>query len=159
MANPDNPSGFQVVRSRTGIADMVKGTTASNVTLADGDFIIMLTTGLISIALATSASLHGLCAKPVTGAAGVQKEVWYYPATDALEFEGQCSGTMAQTDIGELVDIEGTTGIMEVNEDSNTYGVLKVTGLGNGLKNAVGANARVRVVVAKSSYTGKNGTL
>lgn len=155
MANVDNPSGFVVARSNSVVVPMVKGTTASNVTLADGDLVIMLTTGLISIALNTSTSIHGLCVKPVTGAAGVQKECWFVPALETIEFEGQCSGTMAQTDIGEACDIEGTTGIMEVNEDANSTAVIRITGLANGLKNAVGANARVRFVVNKSSYTGQ----
>ena len=155
MANVDNPSGFVVARSNSVVVPLVKGTTGSNVTLADGDFVTMLTTGLIALATSSSATLHGLCVKPVTGAAGVGKECWVVPALETIEFEGQCSGTMAQTDIGEACDIEGTTGIMEVNEDANSTAVIRITGLANGLKNAVGANARVRFVVNKSSYTGQ----
>ena len=155
MANLDNPNGFVVARSNSVVVPLVKGLTGSNVTLADGDFIVKLTTGLIALATSSSTTLHGVCAKAVVGVAGVRQECWFVPALETIEFEGQCSETMAQTDIGEAVDIEGTTGIMEVNENANATGVIRITGLANGLKNAIGANARVRVVVNKSSYTGQ----
>ena len=155
MANVDNPSGFVVARSNGVVVPIVRGTTKSNLALADGDLIICLTTGLIDIATSSSATIHGLCVKAVSATAATQKDVWYVPALETIEFEGQCSGTMAQTDIGEAVDIEGTTGIMEVNEDANSTAVIRITGLANGLKNAVGVNARVRFVVNKSSYTGQ----
>jgi hypothetical protein len=152
MANVNNPNGFVVARSNSVTVPLVKGLTGSNVTLADGDFVAMLTTGLIALATSASATLHGVCAKPVTGAAGVRKECWFVPALPTIEFEGQCSGTLAQTDIGEAVDIEGGTGVMQINEDANSTKVLAIVGLGEGLTNALGANARARVIVAKSSY-------
>ena len=155
MANVDSPSGFVVARSNGVVVPVVYSYTKSNLALADGDLIIMLTTGLIDIAVAGSTTIHGLCVKALTATAATQKLCAYVPALETIEFEGQCSGTMAQTDIGEAVDIEGTTGIMEINEDANSTAVVRITGLANGIKNAIGANARVRFVVNKSSYTGQ----
>lgn len=155
MANVDNASGFVVANASGGPVPIKYGTTKSNLTLTAGDLIIMLTTGLIDIAVAGSTAIHGLCVQSVTAVAATQKTVAYVPALETIEFEGQCSGTMAQTDIGEAVDIEGTTGIMEVNEDANSTAVIRITDLAKNTGNAVGANARVKFVVNKSSYTGQ----
>lgn len=155
MANVNNPKGFTVARSNSVIVPMVRGIVGSNVSLADGDLITMLTTGLIALATGSSTTIHGLCVTAITAKATAQQTISYVPALETIEFEGQCSGTMAQTDIGEAVDIEGGTGAMMVNEDANSTVVIRITGLGNGLANAIGQYARVRFVVNKSSYTGQ----
>lgn len=154
MANVDNPNGFMYEGSKTGTgsAPLIEVTTKSALTLAEGDAVIILTTGLIDIAASTSGQLYGVAAEPVTGATGVQKKVLVYPALRTAIFSGQTSGTMAQTDIGEAVDIEGTTGIMEVNENASTEGVIQIIGLKPG--SAVGANARVLFSILRSSYEG-----
>jgi hypothetical protein len=156
MANVDNPNGFFAVANLGGGAIPIwHGTTKSNLTLAAGDALIVATTGLIDIAGATSASILGVCTKAITGVTGTQKTVDFVPALPSIVFEGQCSGTAAQTDMYEKMDIEGTTGIMELNENSNSYNVAMPIGLVERPSNAIGANARLLFIWTNSAFTGQ----
>lgn len=154
MANVDNPNGFQYEGSKvgTGAAPLLKVLVKSAVDLAEGDAVIMLTTGLVTIAASTSGQIYGVAAEPLTALATAQSKTLIYPAARTAIFSGQCSGTGAQTDVGEMVDIEGTTGVMELNEDANIEAVAMIIGLKPG--SAFGANARFLFTWVKSSYEG-----
>jgi hypothetical protein len=121
--------------------------------LNPGDAVILLSTGVIDIASATSAAILGVCQGKVTAEAGVQKKVLVVPALKNIVFSGQCSGTYSPVNAGESVDIEGTTGIMEIDENAQDIGVARIVGLEGGINNAVGANARVLFTWAKSQWT------
>lgn len=151
MANLDNPNGFKaVMMSGGGAIPLFEGMTVTNKALSPGDALTMLSTGLIDIASASSALILGVCQSKLTAESGVSKKVLYVPAFDNIVFSGQCSGTYTPVNAGELVDIEGTTGIMEINEDAQSVNVVRIIGLDQHLDNAVGANARVLFTWAKS---------
>ena len=81
-----------------------------------------------------------------------QSQLCIYPALPGVVFEGQCSGTYAASIRYTSVDIEGTTGIMEVNENATTEQVIHVIGPVDGT--TIGANSRVQFVIARSAFTG-----
>jgi hypothetical protein len=157
MANIDKPNGFKAVQNLAGGMTFPLWTadTTSNLTLSAGDALVMLSNGTINIATASSAALCGVAQHAVAGATGVRKPIKYIPALPNIVFSGQCSGTMTPVNMGEFVDIEGTTGIMEVDENAQTTNVLRVLALEGGLNNAAGANARVLFIIAKSQFTGQ----
>lgn len=154
MANLDNPNGFRAEFTITGTRiPVLTEQTKVNVTLHIGDALIKdPATGLLDIALATSSAIYGFSVCDVVGEAGVSKDVSFVPATKDIVFSGQCSGTYSVALSGDDVDIEGTTGIMEINEDSSTYGVVHILGLDTTWGNAVGANARVYFLVGVSQF-------
>lgn len=154
MANIDKPAGFRV-SAMPGSFPIYTGKTASNVTLNPGDAVIRLTTGLIGLALATSTSILGVSQSKLTGEAGVQKDCMFVPALPGIVFSGQCSGTPTQSVVGEKHDIEGGTGVMEINEDATSTNVVEIVGFEGGINNAVGANARVLFVWSSSAWTGQ----
>lgn len=156
MANRDKPNGFSAVQmlgAGSGAFPLETAYTDSNVTLNAGDAVTMLSDGTIAIATSSSAAILGVCQTKVTGETGVRKKITYIPALPNVVFAGQCSGTFSPVNAGESVDIEGTTGIMEINEDAQSTGVARIIGLEKRIDNAAGANARVRFVWAKSQYT------
>ncbi|NJL70762.1 MAG: hypothetical protein HC888_03710 [Candidatus Competibacteraceae bacterium] len=97
----------------------------------------------MSIALATSTRIFGVCQSAITAIATAQQKILYVPALPSILFEGQCSGTMTPVNMGETADIEGATGVMEINENAQSTNVLRLVKLADGLNNAAGANARV----------------
>ena len=156
MANKDLPNGFRAVMSGSGSPPPVfEVKTKANLALNPGDFIVMLSNGTVDIATASSTAIFGLCQSKVTAESGVSKKIRYIPALDDLIYEGQCSGTFTPVNVGESVDIEGTTGIMEVNEDAQSTGVIRIVGLAKGVGNAAGANARVNFTITKSQWNGQ----
>jgi hypothetical protein len=151
MANVDNPNGFTFVKSLTGHAELWQGQVAVNNTVAKGDALIADgTAGQLDIAVATSPQLMGIAAHAVTASATVVQNIQYYPALPWYIFEGQCSGTFATTMINTAVDIEGTTGIMEVNENATTEDVIQI--IGYDPNSAVGANTRVYFLILRSAF-------
>ena len=156
MANLDRPSGFRAVANLGGGAiPMYPATVASNVSLAPGDAIIMLSGGNVTIATSSSTGILGVCQTPITAIAATTQKILYVPAMDGIVFEGQCSGTYTPVNAGESVDIEGTTGIMEINEDAQSTGVARLLRLADELDNANGANARVQFTWARSQWHGQ----
>lgn len=154
MANVDNPNGFRALQTTSGSKPQVlSGYTKTGVTLNPGDAIIVDgTTGLIDIATSSSTAIYGVCQSKVTGETGVSKRVNFIPASRDVIFEGQCSGTLTQATIGDTCDIEGTTGIMEINEDSTTTNVVRIIGLSDRPGNDLGANARVKFTFVGSQW-------
>ena len=156
MANKDLPNGFRAVMSGSGSPPPVfEVMTAANLALNPGDFLTMLSNGTVTITTSSSTSIFGLCQSKVSAESGVSKKIRYIPALDDLIYEGQCSGTFTPVNVGESVDIEGTTGIMEVNEDAQSTGVIRIVGLAKGVDNAAGANARVNFTITKSQWNGQ----
>lgn len=157
MANKDNPSGFKVHSCIFPSIPTYQGILKSGVTVTandnGADAVVLGTDGYLDIATASSAAIAGIACYTLTGDG--TKVLDYYPALPGILFEGQTSGTSAQTDIGTAVDIEGTTGIMEINENAFSTGVVKPLWLQknvgtNGAVNAFGANARLVFIWFKS---------
>jgi hypothetical protein len=158
MANVDKPNGFRAVQMRgagSGAFPLYTAWTDSNVTLNAGDAVTLLSDGTVAIATSSSTAIFGVCQTKVTGVTGVRQKITYIPAADTIGWSGQCSGTYSPVNAGESVDIEGATGVMEVNEDAQSTGVARIVGLEGGLKNAAGANARVLFTWAKSQWNGQ----
>ena len=157
MANLDRPSGFKAVSGAGGSAaiPMYPAKVRIGVSLQPGDAIIMLSNGTVDIALAASTQILGVCQSVVTGGAALV-DCLYVPARADIVFEGQCSGTYTPVNAGESVDIEGATGVMEINENAQITGVARIIKLADGIDNADGANARVLFNWTKSQWTGQS---
>jgi len=152
MANTDNPNGFVPIRSLAGVEPrMSRYTVNSGQVIALGDAVIF-TGGYVQIALSNSGSLGGVAAGAAAPASGTGY-IYVYDDPETI-FEGQCSGTFAQDDVGKQCDIEGTTGIMEVNEDATTETVITILEMSKKSNNALGANARVQFKITRHQLAG-----
>jgi len=147
MANTDNPNGFKLISSGTQGPQPVTQTLAASQTITKGDAVIH-SSGLVAIAVATSSHLLGVALQSGTTAASV--ELKFAPGVPWNIFEGQCSGTYAASIRFTACDIEGTTGIMEVNEDATTEDVIQV--VGEDPNSEIGANTRVYFVILRSYW-------
>lgn len=154
MANVDNPNGFRYVSEISGKRiGLQEFTLAESQTITKGDWLIQ-NAQYVQIALSNSGALHCLAAESKTTAAGETATILAYPADPDVLFEGQCSGTYsAASHLEAACDIEGTTGIMEVNENGTTENVLQIKELVVNGVNETGLNARVLVRVLRSTYT------
>lgn len=154
MANPDRAHGFKYEYSLAGPAAIpFKVSIASNQTLAKGDAIARQTNGLIAIATSSSTAIWGVMAHAKTTAATATGTGYAYPALPTTVFSGQCSGDFEQTDIGESVDIEGTTGIMELNENASSTGVARIVAKKSG--SAFGTWGEALFVWKASDFSGQ----
>jgi len=155
MANLNRPHGFafEYLLGSSGAAPLVDGTLDTNVSIVPGDALAESTTGYLTIATATSAAIKGVSASTVAGAAGVRPKILLIAALPNAVFSGQCSGTGAQTNVGEDVDIEGTTGIMQLDENASSLKVVHIIGLKP--DSALGANAEFLFVWKASQFTGQ----
>lgn len=146
MANIDDPNGFTCVGSLTG--EIVTRTVTLAGTVAKGDSLVAAS-GTATIGLSNSGLILGVAAE--AGVSG--DEILYYPAVPWLIFEGQCSGTYAlASHMFTAVDIEGTTGIQEINEDATTEKVAQIIGINP--NSEVGDHTRVRFIWVRSGFTG-----
>ena len=153
MANVDYPNGFRAVQPQGQTLPMYTYLTKSNLSLHAGDAVQMLSGGTIDLAGAADETVLGVCQNNITAIAATQQKVLVVPALPSIVFSGQCSGTYTPVNAGESVDIEGTTGIQEINENAQATGVARIVGLELTEGNAVGANARVLFTWAKSQFT------
>lgn len=153
MANVDNPNGFTFYQSLVGHGELWEGKLNASQTIAKGDAIIA-TSGRINIALSSSPKILGVAAEPCT-ASSEDDDMLFYPATPWNVFSGQCSGTYAQTICFTSVDIEGATGVMEVNENATTELVVHVIGLDGDPNNSIGLNSRVLFTFPRSDFDGR----
>jgi len=140
MANYDNPNGFRPVSfpARTNVYEVTAATTVTK-----GDALAIASGKVLPYeGGVTHTTVIGVAAE--SGSGGDEIQVYDDFAT---EFEGQCSGTFAATLIGTAVDLEGTTGVMEVDENGATNDVAVIFGH-YPLPGAdeIGANSRVKVV-------------
>jgi len=154
MANRDNPRGFEFAGSMYGGsvgAVTLPLLTASSTTITKGDAVI-LASGYVDIALSNSGSILGVATQSVTTGAGDHEDILVIPALPAYKFRAQCSGTMTQALMLSEVDIEGGTGVMEVNENANTEKVVQIVALDDDGVNVLGANADVIVRFVRSNF-------
>ena len=102
-----------------------------NQTVTYGDMLIV-SSGYVQIALHSSTLLLGVAAEALANGAGEYEWLNFYPALEGTIFAGQCSGTPTQSDLltvgASAKDIEGTTGIMEINEDASASDVISLLG-------------------------------
>jgi len=138
MANIDDPRGFRFYKTLSGAPPTMDEVTLAG-TVAQGDTLVDAS-GTATIGLSNSGQIFGVAAE-----AGVSGDViLFYPITTDVCFKAQCSGTYTKAShLYAAVDIEGTTGIQEVNEDATTEKVFQIQGLVEDGTNAVGANAVV----------------
>ena len=158
MANIDAANGFYPVRrlSGNGMIPMYKVLLGSNVGVKVGDAIALATTGLGALGTSTSAALLGIAQETITATVGVRQNVKYVPALPDIVFSGQCSGDCQITRIGEDVDIEGGTGVMEINENASSIDIARIIGLSREpAGNDWGTNARVEFIIRESAFTGQ----
>jgi hypothetical protein len=150
MANIDNPNGFKLISSGTQGPQIVSRALAATQTIAKGDAVIDDTNGLVAIAVATSPLLLGVSVAGGTTASLTNLK--FAPGVPWNVFEGQCSGTYTATMRFSAVDIEGTTGIMEVNENATTEDVIQIVGENPDQDTPVGLNSRVYFIILRSYW-------
>jgi len=156
MANYDNPNGFRFVKSLVGgtnTPERLRYTVTTGQTIAKGDAVIAAS-GLVSVAASNSGTILGVADESVTTAAAGTK-IDIIPALPWYVFEGQCSGTYSDAVRFTTVDIEGTTGIMEINENATTEQVARVIGELGDPNNSIGANSRVLFTWVRSDFDGR----
>lgn len=154
MANPDNAYGFKFQRrmNGSGVAPMVTVQAQTNTAIAAGDPVVLGTDGYLIVATAASTSLYGVAAHAITAETGTYKDVMVIAALPDVVFCGQSSGDAQITRRGEAVDIEGSTGAFEINEDASSTGVIQIRDLKPG--SAWGTNAELLFTVKESQFTG-----
>lgn len=153
MANVDNPRGFEWVGNLyggTGGPRVMKLKTANTQTIAAGDAVI-LASGYVSIALATSGTILGVATSAVT-ASSEGDDIWVIPALPGYLFRAQCEGTLTQALLLGEADIVGTTGIMEINEDASVEDVVQIVDLDRSERNSIAANADVIVRFIRTNF-------
>ena len=148
MANVDNPNGFKCVKSDTGIIQIEEGLVATGQTITKGDAII-IASGLIQIALATSGLIYGVAAESVTSAAA-GSNIKFIPSLPIYIFEGQCEDVYAATDRAIQCDIIGATGAMLLDEDASVEDVAVI--IRETAETTIAADARVYFRWIRSSY-------
>jgi len=156
MANPDIANGFSFVRSLSGQMVPMRGRVDINQIIAKGDALIISAGGLLQIGLFDSDEIYGVANTPITTTGTVDETdtIEFYPATDQIIFEAQVSGSTTIALIGDDVDIEGATGVMEVNENAVVEEVFKIIGLASDKREELdlGLNDRVYGYFTRSSY-------
>jgi len=142
MANTDNPNGFRAYGTIFSVGEY---TTAA--AISRGDAVYLDSDGKIELGLLDSLELCGVA----MSSADSGDEVLVYDSP-MQQFTGQCSGTYAVNLNRTLVDMEGATGIMEINENLSTYGPMQILHIRKGEE--VGANAVVVFSIAKHQLKG-----
>ena len=155
MANTDNPNGFMCVKSDFGPIKIEEGLVAASQTITKGDALI-IASGLIQIAGSSSPQLYGVAAESVSGTV-TGDTIKFIPSLPWYVFEGQTSGVMAAAKRGDLCDIEGGTGAMEVNQAGTTEDVIVI--IREHPDAELAANAQVYFRIIQSSYLPLNAAL
>ena len=150
MANIDNANGFKLISSGSQGPVMASRALASAQTIAKGDAVIDDGNGLVAIAIATSPHLLGVSIAGGTTAS--LTDLKFVAAVPWNIFEGQCSGTYTATMRFTAVDIEGATGVMEVNENATTEDVIQIIGENPSQDTVVGLNSRVWFIILRSYW-------
>lgn len=148
MANLDYPHGF-VPYDHTGLSSApihwYEFTDAASIAQGDAVIVDDGDAGYVKIALADSPLLLGVAATPAVG--GTPGKIAVYDSLDTI-FEVQASGDTAQALVNTQCDIEGTTGIMEANENASVEDVLSIVGLHP--NDEIGTNGRLLVKIIRS---------
>jgi hypothetical protein len=147
MANADRPVGFTPAEDCPYYPPKpwpVVGSAA----IAKGDMVTLNSDGYVCIDI-TGAQL-GVADSSVTASSSAGDTIMVFDNPNQI-FQGQCSGDGALADpyttrsAAACFDIEGTTGIMEINENATSALIVKIVGVGkepNGEKSAVGTNQK-----------------
>ena len=145
MANVDYPNGFVPYGGPQLLFTFLVKT---GETIARGDFVSLDGNGEVVLSTAASATLLGVADETVSAAAAGTRIPVY--AGDGQVYVGQCSGTVTQAMLGKECDLEGASGVQEVNENAVLTQVLRIVGFQP--DTTIGsANARVFVQNAKPS--------
>lgn len=150
MANIDNPNGFKLSDSLVGKELLDSATLDASQAIKKGDALAYNAANGRVVIYSGHDAIYGFAAQAATTGAGESKTIRLHPAVPWNLFRGQTSGTFATSMIGRVCDIEGTTGIMEVNEDSLAERVIQIVDYDRNYE--VGANSRVIFRVVRSSY-------
>ena len=149
----DNPNGFKPVRCLYNCPPPIAEVLATNSqTIVVGDPLTNETApGYAAIAATTSGQILGVSTEDVTtdGSGTQYFKIWV--ACEGTIFEGQVSGTFAQADVHTSVDIDGSTGIFEVDETNTTEQVVRIVDYNR--NDTIGANTRVHFILCRSGYT------
>jgi hypothetical protein len=150
MANTDNANGFTWVKNLAGggVPELIPVTQATTQTITKGDA-LELSSGQAIVGTSSSGTILGVAAQSQTTTTATAT-LLIYPATPWNVFEAQTSGTYAASIRHSAVDIEGATGVMEVNENGTTEKVFQV--IGENPNTEIGANSRVWGVFVRSSF-------
>ena len=158
MANADIANGFTPVRTKGGVEPRTTHYFVhSSETIEIGDA-VLLSGGFLTIGLAGSTSLLGVAAEAVDVASTDPTDRDRLMVYDDPEqqFKGQASGSYTeQTDGVITADIEGATGVMEINENATSTEVVKILGRIPTADNADGANANLLFKINKHQLDGE----
>jgi len=147
-ANADNPNGCRPAGLFGSFSEPFQAFEAAAAqTIAEGDPVKRDGSGQVVIGTATDSALLGFARTAVTASSA--GDLIYVYSDPSTVFECQCSGTFAITMIGDAVDLEGTTGIFEVNENATTYMPVRIVNYNP--NDSVGANTRVYVQLVMAS--------
>jgi len=157
MANADSAYGFKYKHRLSGapcppLHDVLLGTSAA---FAKGDPMNWNAAGYLDILSTVTASPAYIAAQdvPSTVTVGTTK-ARMLPILPDMVFQVQCSGTPTRaTYMGGVVDIEGSTGVYECNENASTNDTLRIIGYADVTgQTDEGANAQVLVVFNKTCF-------
>jgi hypothetical protein len=160
LANIDNPHGFRPVVNLAGgsVIPTWEGRYASASTVSLGDA-LYATAGYLHFTATATPAVVGVAITQKTGSATTSSAMLFWPAVDWIVYEGQCSsGTApAQADVWDACDIEGTSGVQEVNEDGSTNLNVWVIDIGSNCQTntSIGAYAHVRFTWCKSKFNAR----
>ena len=145
MANVDNPNGFKPWSADPRVNRYTAGAAFSK-----GD-LLMVSSGKAVIHDAGKALALGVAA---TSASGADVDCLVYDDANTI-FIGQTSGSYGVAENGTLCDVEGTTGIQELNENGHTALTLMI--LRQELvpgSSELGNNARVLFTISQHVHGG-----
>ena len=155
MANVDNTHGFVYeMNLYGGPAPVWQGKLKSNITVAIGDALYNDGSGYVTIATSSTSNILGVCLEAISST-GSHPDIDFVPALDGIVFSAQCSSgsTPSQGLVWTNVDIEGTTGIMEINEDSSTYDTVRLLGFRD--DSSIGNYAQMMLMFNKTDFGGE----
>jgi hypothetical protein len=143
QANVDNPNGCKPANLYGGVASFHVYDAAAAQTIREGDPVKLDHEGRVAIATATDSVLLGFARTAVT-ASTAGDDIYVYDDPNEI-FQCQCSAAFKISMVGHEVDLEGTTGIYEVNAYSSIYKPVRIVGWN--INDTVGDNTRVYVQV------------
>jgi hypothetical protein len=151
MANVDSAHGFIVEGSFVPGAGIPfwKGRVKAGQTFTIGDP-VRFSSGQLRIC--TAADIVAGVAAEACASLTEGTEVLFVPALPHIFFSAQTSGDYSNGLLFALVDMEGTTGIFEVNEDANTNKTLRIIGRKDVGNTSSGNWCEVLVTFAESQW-------
>lgn len=157
----DNARGFEWAGSLVGgVAGprTLKLAMAASTTITEGDAVVF-SSGYVDAASSSSGTIAGVAVETKTTGSGENPRILVIPALPFYLFRANTSGTPTQAMVGTLVDIEGSTGAMEVNEDATTEQVVQIVDIDRDgySDNAFGtANSDVVIRFARTDFGDAN---